>query len=68
MSASKTRSKSIASQVAALMSANPGHISGLVKAEYQDLDLLGDGGRGPARLLITLSDGSTYDMLVKRWN
>ena len=68
MSASRTRSKSIASQVAALTSANPGHFTGLVKAEYQDLDLLGDGGRGPARVLITFSDGSTYDMLVKRWN
>ena len=50
------------------MSANPGHFTGLVKAEYQDLDLLGDVGRGPARVLLTLSDGSTYYMLVKRWN
>ena len=68
MSASRSRSKSIASQVAALISANRGHFTGLVKAEYQDLELLGDGGRGPARVLITLSDGSTYDMLVNRWN
>ena len=68
MSASENKAKEIASQVAQLMSANASCFTGLEKAEFEDLDLQGAGGRGPAGVLLTFSDGSTYELLAKRWN
>ena len=66
---SEGTSKALAKQVAGLMSANLGHFSFRVeKVEYQDLELGGHGGRAPARVLVTMADGSTYELLATRWN
>ena len=65
---SETKANEIARQVADLIGDHSRFIAGVESVEYQDLESRGQGAVAPARVLIHFTDGSHYELLVKRWH